>query len=85
MLLDGGIRRGSDVVKAVALGARAVMIGRASLWGLAANGQAGVENVLDILRSGIESAVLGLGHSSIHELGRHDVVIPEGFTRTLGD
>ncbi|PRC55353.1 alpha-hydroxy-acid oxidizing enzyme, partial [Mycobacterium sp. ITM-2017-0098] len=42
-LLDGGIRRGSDVVKAVALGARAVMIGRAYLWGLAANGQAGVE------------------------------------------
>ncbi|MFZ0714776.1 pre-mycofactocin synthase MftD, partial [Mycobacterium sp.] len=51
VLLDGGIRRGSDVVKALALGARAVMIGRAYLWGLAANGQAGVENVLDILRS----------------------------------
>ena len=84
VLLDGGIRRGSDVVKAVALGARAVMIGRASLWGLAANGQAGVENVLDILRGGIESAVLGLGHSSIHMLGRDDVVMPEGFTRTLG-
>ena len=47
VLLDGGIRRGSDVVKALALGARAVMIGRAYLWGLAANGQAGVENVLD--------------------------------------
>ena len=44
-----------DVVKAVAMGARAVMIGRAYLWGLAANGQAGVENVLDILRSGIDS------------------------------
>ncbi len=50
MLLDGGIRRGNDVVKAIALGARAVMIGRAYLWGLAANGQASVENVLDILR-----------------------------------
>jgi L-lactate dehydrogenase (cytochrome)/glycolate oxidase len=50
VVLDGGIRRGSDVVKALALGARAVMIGRAYLWGLAANGQAGVENVLDILR-----------------------------------
>ena len=60
-LLDGGIRRGSDVVKALALGARAVMIGRAYLWGLAANGQAGVENVLDILRGGIDSAFLGLG------------------------
>ncbi len=56
VLLDGGVRRGSDVVKALALGARAVMIGRAYLWGLAANGQAGVENVLDILRGGIDSA-----------------------------
>jgi L-lactate dehydrogenase (cytochrome)/glycolate oxidase len=84
VLLDGGIRRGSDVVKAVALGARAVMIGRAYLWGLAANGQAGVENVLDLLRNGIESALLGLGHSDIHHLAPDDVVIPEGFTRRLG-
>ena len=61
VLLDGGIRRGSDVVKALALGAKAVMIGRAYLWGLAANGQAGVENVLDLLRSSIESTLLGLG------------------------
>ena len=52
VLLDGGIRRGSDVVKALALGARAVMIGRAYLWGLAANGEAGVANVLEILRAG---------------------------------
>ena len=73
VLLDGGIRRGSDVVKAVALGARAVMIGRAYLWGLAADGQAGVENVLDILRGGIDSALMGLGHASVHDLepGRH--------------
>ncbi len=76
ILLDGGVRRGSDVIKAVALGARAVMIGRAYLWGLAANGQAGVENVLDIMRSGIDSALLGLGKSSIHELTPDDVVIP---------
>ena len=66
--MDGGIRRGSDVVKALALGARAVMIGRAYLWGLAANGQAGVENVLDILRGGIDSALLGLGRASVDEL-----------------
>jgi L-lactate dehydrogenase (cytochrome)/glycolate oxidase len=84
VLLDGGIRRGSDVVKAVALGAKAVMIGRAYLWGLAANGQAGVENVLDLLRSGIESTLLGLGHASIHDLTADDVIIPPGFTRTLG-
>jgi L-lactate dehydrogenase (cytochrome)/glycolate oxidase len=84
ILLDGGVRRGSDVVKAIALGARAVMIGRAYLWGLAANGQAGVENVLDILRGGIDSALLGLGRSSIHDLTPDDVVIPPGFERRLG-
>ena len=84
VLLDGGIRRGGDAVKALALGAKAVMIGRASLWGLAANGQAGVENVLDILRSGIESALLGLGHSSVSQLSRDDLIIPEGFSRHLG-
>jgi heme/flavin dehydrogenase (mycofactocin system) len=84
VLLDGGIRRGSDVVKALALGAKAVMIGRAYLWGLGANGQAGVENVLDLLRSGIESALLGLGHSSIADLTPDDLIIPEGFIRRLG-
>jgi pre-mycofactocin synthase len=83
IVLDGGIRRGSDVVKAVALGARAVMIGRAYLWGLAANGQAGVENVLDILRSGIDSALLGLGRASIAELSPSDLLVPPGFTRGL--
>jgi heme/flavin dehydrogenase (mycofactocin system) len=84
VLLDGGIRRGSDVAKALALGARAVMIGRAYLWGLAANGQAGVENVLDILRGGLDSAVLGLGHSSIDELSPADFYMPPNFLRELG-
>ncbi|MCW2722389.1 MAG: pre-mycofactocin synthase [Pseudonocardiales bacterium] len=84
VLLDGGIRRGGDVVKALALGAKAVLIGRAYLWGLAANGQAGVENVLDILRGGIDSAVLGLGHQSVHDLTADDVIVPEGFGRVLG-
>jgi pre-mycofactocin synthase len=83
VLLDGGIRRGGDVVKALALGARAVMIGRAYLWGLAANGQAGVENVLDILRSGIDSALLGLGRSAANELSPADLLIPWGFSRGL--
>ncbi len=84
VLLDGGIRRGSDGVKALALGARAVMIGRADLWGLAANGQAGVENVLDILRSGIDSALLGMGLSSIHDLRPDLLLVPDGFHRALG-
>jgi heme/flavin dehydrogenase (mycofactocin system) len=84
VLLDGGVRRGSDVVKALALGARAVMIGRAYLWGLAAGGQAGVENVLDIFRNGVDSTLLGLGKSSVHELTPDDVLIPPGFARNLG-
>ena len=84
VLLDGGIRRGGDVAKALALGARAVLIGRAYLWGLAANGQAGVENVFDVLRGGLDSAVLGLGHSSIDELSPADLHIPADFRRDLG-
>lgn len=84
VVFDGGIRRGSDVVKAVALGAKAAMIGRAYLWGLAANGQAGVENVLDILRSGIDSGLLGLARTSVRDLTEDDVIIPPGFGRRLG-
>ena len=79
VVMDGGIRRGSDVVKAIAMGAKAVMIGRAYLWGLAANGQAGVENVLDILRNGIDSTLYGLGKASTDELTRDDLVIPRDF------
>ena len=81
VLLDGGIRRGSDAVKAMALGAKAVMIGRAYLWGMAANGERGVQNVLSILRSGMDEALLGLGKSSVHDLTRDDVLVPPGFTR----
>jgi heme/flavin dehydrogenase (mycofactocin system) len=81
VLMDGGIRRGSDVVKAMALGARAVMIGRAYLWGLAANGERGVQNVLSILKCGIDEALLGLGKASVHDLDRSDVLVPPGFTR----
>ena len=83
VLLDGGIRRGSDVVKAVALGARAVMIGRAYLWGLAANGSAGVRNVFDVLRGGIDSTLLALGRSSIHDLSPDDIIVPAEFSRGL--
>ncbi|HEY1825470.1 MAG TPA: pre-mycofactocin synthase MftD [Acidimicrobiales bacterium] len=84
VLLDGGVRRGGDVVKALALGAKAVMIGRAYLWGLAVNGQEGVENVLDVLRGGVDSTLLALGKTSVHELDRTDVLAPADFFRRLG-
>ena len=83
VLLDGGIRRGSDVVKALALGARAVMIGRAYLWGLAANGSAGVQNVFDVLRGGIDSTLLALGRSSVQDLSPDDVIVPADFARGI--
>jgi L-lactate dehydrogenase (cytochrome) len=81
VLIDGGLRRGSDVVKALALGARAAMIGRAYLWGLAANGEAGVANVLEIFRAGIDETLHGLGRDSIADLVPEDVLMPPGFTR----
>src|SRR5271165_438794 len=81
VLLDGGIRRGSDVVKALALGARAGMIGRAYLWGLAANGSAGVKNVFDVLRGGIDSTLLALGRPSVQDLSPDDIIVPAEFSR----
>ena len=56
------------------------MIGRAHLWGLAVNGQAGVENVLDVFRAGIDSTLLGIGVASIHDLGRQHVLVPPNFS-----
>jgi len=79
VVLDGGIRRGSDVVKAMALGARAVMIGRAYLWGMGAGGERGVTNVLEILRQGVSETLLGLGKASVHDLSPEDVIVPDGF------
>ena len=81
VLMDGGIRRGADVVKAMALGAKAVLIGRAYLWGLAANGERGVQNVLSVLRSGIDETLLGLGKASVHDLDRDDVIVGPDFAR----
>src|SRR3546814_17348470 len=60
VVMDGGVRRGSDVVKALALGAQAVMIARASLWGLGAGGPGGVADVLGVLRGVSDSALLSM-------------------------
>jgi 4-hydroxymandelate oxidase len=74
--VDGGIRRGTDVVKAIALGARAVMIGRPVLWGLAVNGETGVRDVLELLRNEIDLAMGLCGAPNISDLTR-DLVTRE--------
>jgi isopentenyl diphosphate isomerase/L-lactate dehydrogenase-like FMN-dependent dehydrogenase len=70
VLMDGGVRRGTDVVKALALGARAVLVGRAALWGLAASGEQGVAHVLELLRAEVELALALLGRTSPGEIDR---------------
>lgn len=67
--VDGGIRRGSDVVKAIALGARAVLVGRPVLWGLAVAGEEGAGRVLEILRRELDEAMLLCGCSRLSEIG----------------
>ena len=68
ILMDGGVRRGTDVMKAVALGARAVLIGRPQAWALAADGETGVKRVLDILREELINAMLASGYSTVAEI-----------------
>jgi 4-hydroxymandelate oxidase len=75
VLMDGGVRRGTDILKALALGASAVLIGRPTIWGLAADGEDGVVGVLEILRSELENAMALMGCRSIAEIGR-DLVTP---------
>ena len=70
VILDGGVRRGSDVVKAIALGARACMIGRAFNYGVAAGGQAGVEQALDILMTEIDRTLALIGRPKLTDLDR---------------
>jgi 4-hydroxymandelate oxidase len=70
VLLDGGIRRGTDVLKALALGARAVLIGRPHLWGLAANGEQGVLSVLELLRGELELAMALAGCPTLESVDR---------------
>lgn len=70
VLVDGGVRRGTDVVKAIALGARAVLIGRPYLWGLAVDGEAGVARVLRLLRDEIGLAMALVGRLSVGEIDR---------------
>jgi L-lactate dehydrogenase (cytochrome) len=80
VLMDGGVRRGADIVKALCLGARAVLVGRAYAYGLAAGGHAGVVRALEILRSDVERTVRLLGCPSVAALDRSYVDVPHAWS-----
>ena len=71
---DGGVRRGTDVLKALALGAQAVFIGRPQLWGLACNGQKGVEDVINILNKELKKAMILTDCKNIKEITKEKVI-----------
>lgn len=81
VLMDGGVRRGSDIAKALCLGARAVLIGRAYAYGLGAAGEAGVRRALQILRADLERVLRLLGCASVAELNRSYVDVPESWRK----
>jgi L-lactate dehydrogenase (cytochrome) len=80
VLMDGGIRRGSDIVKALCLGARAVLVGRAYAYGLAAGGEAGVARAIEILRAGALRTLKLLGCGSVAELDRSYIDFPKEWS-----
>ena len=76
VILDGGVRRGTDVLKALALGATAVGIGRPYIWGLGAYGQAGVDRVLELLNNELMLAMVGVGARNLREITRAAIIRP---------
>ena len=82
VLVDGGVRRGTDVVKALALGARAVMLGRPILWGLAVGGEEGVSHVLSLLRAELDTAMALCGCQSVADITR-DLLRPRPLRTSL--
>ena len=77
--MDGGIRRGSDIVKALCLGARAVLVGRAYAYGLAAGGYEGVKKAIQILRDDVERTMRLLGCPSVAELNDSYIEYPSAW------
>ena len=77
--MDGGIRSGQDVLKALALGARGVMIGRAFVYGLGAMGQAGVTAALEVIRKELDTTMALVGERHVENLGPHNLILPQGF------
>jgi len=77
--LDGGIRTGQDVLKALAMGARGTMIGRAYIYGLGAMGEAGVTRALEIIHNELDTSMALCGRKSVTELDRDNILVPKGF------
>ena len=82
--MDGGIRRGSDIVKAICLGARAVLIGRGYAYGLAAAGKPGVRRALEILKADVERTLRLLGCASVCALDRSFIEVPHTWESQTG-
>lgn len=83
--LDSGIRSGQDVLKALALGAKGTMIGRAFVYGLGAMGQKGVTTALEVIQKELDTTMALCGERNVKDLGRHNLLIPEGFEGTWQD
>jgi L-lactate dehydrogenase (cytochrome) len=81
VLMDGGVRRGSDIVKALCLGARAVLVGRAYAYGLTAAGQAGVARAIAILRADVERTMRLLGCGSVSALNESYIEFPSEWRK----
>ena len=83
MICDGGVRRGSDIVKAIALGADACSVGRAYLYGLGAAGERGVDHVLGLLRTGMERTMALTGCTSVDAIGSRPGALADGCPAPL--
>lgn len=83
VMVDGGVTLGTDVIKALALGANMVFMGRPILWGLAVNGQEGVESVLEIIRSELETTMMLCGAPTLKHISRDMVVHPSYYVEQL--